>query len=275
MNALLRHISTRLDALFTSLDQYDLIPNPIKRLSRRLLALAVVLSAALHIGIIGGFWFYRLLSEPKADTLTLIPYPIDLINPVITSEEGGGGGGEPPPEFPNGMLNDVNPVSVAIGLPEVLPDVEIADEAEVSQDVKEVAMTTEAPGSASEEIGKGTGGAGTGEGAGVGAGQGAGSGGSGPPGTFRYDTPPNPRRLITAVQPKKLRNLEGMVKFRLLISEFGAVIEATIVESSGNKELDELAIEAIQKSSFNPAMFQTRPVKAWINFGYGFRSSKK
>ena len=275
MNALLRHFRTWLDTAFAGLDEYDLIPHPVKRLSRRFLAAAVVLSAVLHTSLIGGFLLYRLLGAPKAETLTLIAYPVDLINPVITSEEGGGGGGEPPPDVPEGMLNDVNPVSVAIGLPEVLPDVELADEEEISEDVKEVAMTAEAPASASGEIGKGTGGIGTGEGAGVGPGQGSGSGGSGPPGTFRYDTPPNPRRLITAVQPKKLRSFEGMVKFRLLISELGAVLEATIVESSGNKELDELAIDAIQKSSFNPALYQTRPVKAWITFGYGFRSSKK
>lgn len=274
MNALRRHVIARLDAGFVGLDQYDLTPHPIKRFSRRFLAAAVVLAAALHFALIGGFWLCLLISQPTADQLTLMPYPIDLINPVVTSEQGGGGGGEPPPDISDGMLNDVNPVSVAISLPEVMPDVELADEDEVSnEDVKDLSVATVPP--ASGDIGKGTGNPGTGDGAGVGPGQGAGSGGDGPPGTFRYDTPPNPRRLITAVQPKKLRNFEGMVKFRLLISELGAVIEATIVESSGYKEIDELAIDAIQKSSFNPAMFQARPVKAWITFGYGFRSSKK
>ncbi|MBM3262732.1 MAG: TonB family protein [candidate division Zixibacteria bacterium] len=264
----------RIETGFERMDAHDAIPHPIKRFSRRFLAVSVGLAALVHMSVGGGWLLYRLLTVKPSETLTLIPYPSELMNPVITAEEGGGGGGEPPPAIEEDVINRVIPVSVSLSVPEPVPDVEMLGEQEIAEpEVKDVAMVSETPSAPAGGGQTGTGSGGLG-GGGFGGGPGAegGSGGDGPPGAWKYDTPPNPRRLPQLVQPKKLRNIAAIVKFRLLINEFGLVIDATISESSGYKELDDLALEAINKSVFNPATFQGRPVKAWIAFGYGFRS---
>jgi protein TonB len=270
----------RIDQAFEPLDACDLIPHPLKRRSRRALALALWLSILLHTAFIGGFMLHRLFDAP-VQPVPLTAYPtdlLDLIDPstLVTSEQGGGGG-EPPPDPGDQMPSRIIPVAVAIGMPEPVPDAEIAEEQEIAPQEEvpqDMALVKEAAASPAGQAGMA--GAGSGDqGIGVGPGSGGGGGGDGPPGTWRYDTPPNPRRLIVATQPKKLRDFKGIIKFRLLISEFGQVIDATVVESSGHKELDELALDAIYKSTFNPATFRGRSVKAWITFGYGFRSEKR
>ena len=298
MRRFLRHLIRWIDRPFARLDIYDLVAHPLKRLSRRFLYAGMGLSILIHFLLIGGILFYRMygFGNEKTVTLRIVSYPkhlIDAIDPskLITSEMGGGGGGgqkaggEPPPDPGDDILSKGVPVPVEIGIPEPVPDTEVEDvhvtlatQEEMERDIALADEETQAP---SEEAGLGgTGGGGTGSGGiGGGYGSGGGGGGDGPPGTWRYDTPPNPRRLITMIQskslPKKLRNVDGMVKFRLLIDEFGEVMDASIVQSSGYRELDDLALSAIYKSTFNPATFRGRSVKAWINFGYGFRTRKR
>ncbi|MBI4552023.1 MAG: energy transducer TonB, partial [Candidatus Latescibacteria bacterium] len=192
-------------------------------------------------------------------------------------------GGEPPP----GPGHDIRSLGASADLASIAgepvpvpdhladPQTTLATQEQLKQGEISPIVTEETP---SEKVGMGgTGGGGSGmSGAGGGPGSGGGGGGGdGPPGTWRYDTPPNPRRLITSVQPKSLRDIEGTVKFRLLIDEFGTVIDAIILESSGHRVLDDLAQEAVRKSTFNPATFRGRTVKAWITFGYGFKVAKR
>lgn len=261
---------------FEHLDAYDLIPHPIKRCARRSLALALWLSILLHTVFIGGFMIHRLFrASPQTVPLTLYPVDLlDIIDPTnpVASEQGGGGGGEPPPDPGDALLNEIVPVPVAVGIPEPVPDAEMAEEHEIApEEERELVRDRQINPSIDTDQAGSMGGAGA---MGHGPGSGGGNGGDGPPGMWRYDTPPNPRRLITTVRPRKLRDFEGIVKFRLLIDELGQVIDAAIITSSGYKELDALAHEAICKSTFNPATLQGHPVKAWVTFGYGLRSHK-
>ena len=74
-------------------------------------------------------------------------------------------------------------------------------------------------------------------------------------------------------KPKKYKKVESdWVRFRVLINEFGEVVDANITESTGYTELDAIALKALYDSSFNPATFQGRTVKAWKTVGIRFSS---
>lgn len=264
--------------------------HPFKVLSRRFLGAGLGLSIAFHLAVFGLILVSRSLKEATTVTLRLVPYAPPLIDLIptpdlVTTEEGGGGGGgtpggEPPPGEGHDLRSLGTPadLAAAVGVPVPVPDeaaglqttLATQDQLEQVNVVTTDQKPAEAIGMGGTGGGSGTGGVGGGPGSG-----GGGGGGDGAPGTWRYDTPPHPRRLITSVQPKALRNVEGTVKFRLLIDEFGTVVEAIITESSGHRELDALALEAVRKSTFNPATFRGRTVKAWITFGYGFKVAKR
>ena len=96
---------------------------------------------------------------------------------------------------------------------------------------------------------------------------------------LRFDTPPIPRRVDISISrkeiPGKLRHVrDSLVRFELLISEVGEVIEAKIVESTGYDEIDALLLAKIYTSWYHPATLRDEAVKAWIVVGYGYRVGK-
>jgi D-alanyl-D-alanine endopeptidase (penicillin-binding protein 7) len=61
---------------------------------------------------------------------------------------------------------------------------------------------------------------------------------------------------------------EGTVTLQFLIGTDGKVKESKIQKSSGHRELDRSAHEALQKCSFRPALAKGKPVEAWTAVQY-------
>ena len=287
----IRYLAHRIEQEFEKLDAYDLITHPLKKYSRRALGVAVWGAPLICFGIIGGIILYRMLDTQPSNDVALTTYPahlIDIIDPstLITSEKGGGGGGgqqaggEAPEDPGKDIMSKGIPVPVVVGIPEPIDDNLIAEEHEIANQEemrKDIALAKDTEVDPTDEVGmRGGGGNENGE-QGTGGGDGTGGGGGdGPPGTWRYDTPPMPRRINMSISkkevPKNLRHVKkSIVKFRLLINELGEVIDATIVESTGYKEIDGLLLEKVYTALYRPATLKGHSVKAWISIGYGYR----
>jgi hypothetical protein len=290
----IRHIARKIEQEFEKLDGYDLISHPLKKYSRRALGMAVCGAPLICFLVIGGLFIYRMLDTGSVKEIELTPYPahlIDIIDPstLITSEKGGGGGGgqraggEAPEDPGDDIMSKGIPMPVVVGFPEPIDDSLIAEEHEIASQEemrKEIALARDEDVEPTDEVGmRGTGGNENGE-QGTGGGDGTGGGGGdGPPGTWRYDTPPMPRRINMSISkkevPKKLRHVKNsVVKFRLLINELGEVIDASIVASTGYKEIDDLLLGKAYTFLYHPATLKGQSVKAWIAVGYGYRGGK-
>lgn len=263
----------------------ELVPHPLKRFSRRFLGAGVWCAAFLHLFAAGGIYVYsRIDFEPMVE-LEILPYPdhlIELIDParLLTSERGGGRPGrlEPPEDPGDDIMSQGVPVPVVVGIPEPIDDSLIAEEHEIaSQEEMEsaVAVAMDAETEPGDEAGM------AGSGVAGGAEGGSGSGGSGglgegDGGTWKYDTPPIPRRLNMSISRKEIpRNLrhvkDSIVRFELLIDEHGEVVDATMIESTGYAEIDDLLLQKIYASRYHPATLRQQPVRAWIAVGYGYK----
>ncbi len=285
MNGVFGHLAHRMGRILERYEAKELVPHPLKRFSRRFLAAGIWCAAFLHFFAVGGVYLYsRIDFEPMVE-LEIMPYPdhlIDLIDPsrLVTTERGGGRPGrlEPPEDPGDDIMSTGVPVPVVVGIPEPVDDSLIAEEHEIaSQEEMEsavaVAMDTE------DESGDeaGMGGAGIDGGVEGGSGTGGSGGlGEGDGGAWKYDTRPIPRRLNMSISrkeiPRKLRHVkDSIVRFELLIDEQGRVVDATMIESTGYPEIDQLLLEKIYASQYHPATLRQRPVKAWIAVGYGYK----
>ncbi len=76
--------------------------------------------------------------------------------------------------------------------------------------------------------------------------------------------------------PEAVRNagIEGTTTVQLLLDLDGSVMDAKVLNSSGNQVLDAAAVEAAMRARFTPAMQQDKPVRVWISFPYHFRLAK-
>ncbi len=285
MNGGFGQIAHRMGRFLERYEVDDLVPHPLKRVSRRFLAAGIWCAAFVHFFAVGGVYLYsRIDFEPMVE-LEIMPYPdhlIDLIDPsrLVTTERGGGRPGrlEPPEDPGDDIMSKGVPVPVVVGIPEPVDDSLIAEEHEIaSQEEMEsavaVAMDTE------DESGDEAGMGGSGIDGGVEGGSGTGgSGGLGDRdgGAWKFDTRPIPRRLNMSISrkeiPRKLRHVkDSIVRFELLIDEQGRVVDATMIESTGYPEIDQLLLEKIYASQYHPATLRQRPVKAWIAVGYGYK----
>ena len=285
MNGDFGQIAHRLGRFLKRYEADELVPHPLKRFSRQFLAAGIWCAAFLHFLTAGGVYLYsRIDFEPMVE-IEIMPYPdhlIDLIDPsrLVTTERGGGRPGrlEPPEDPGDDIMSKGVPVPVVVGIPEPIDDSLIAEEHEIaSQEEMEravaVAMDTEdEPG---DEAGMGGSGVDGGVEGGSGTG-GSGGLGDGGDGAWKYDTRPIPRRLNMSISrkeiPRKLRHVkDSIVRFELLIDERGRVVDATMIESTGYAEIDQLLLEKIYASQYHPATLKQRPVKAWIAVGYGYK----
>lgn len=270
------------------LDRYEVedpVPHPLKRFSRRFLGAGVWCAAFLHLFAVGGIYLYNQIDFEPMVELEILPYPdhlIDLIDParLLTSERGGGRPGrlEPPEDPGDDIMSQGVPVPVVVGIPEPVDDSLIAEEHEIASQeelVKAVAVAMDTESDPGDEAGM----AGSGVAGGVEGGSGSGGTGGlgeGGDGTWRYDTPPIPRRLNMSISrreiPRKLRHVkDSIVRFELLIDEQGEVMDATMIESTGYAEIDDLLLQKIYASRYHPATLRQQPVKAWIAVGYGYK----
>ncbi len=101
-------------------------------------------------------------------------------------------------------------------------------------------------------------GTGTGYGSGRGSGTGPGSGSGYGEGTGVTASPAVPPRIIKSYQPsypsaERNAGIEGTVVIRFLIDQNGNVEDVTLINSSGNANLDSAAVSAGYKWRFSPA----------------------
>ena len=285
MNSRFEPYAHRIGRYLDRFEAEELVPHPLKRFSRRFLGAGVWGAAFFHFFVVGAVFLYgRIEYEPMVE-IEIIPYPdhlIELVDPsrLVTSERGGGRPGrlEPPEDPGDDIMSKGVPVPVVVGIPEPIDDSLIAEEHEIaSQEEMEraVAVAVHTEDESGDEAGMG------GSGAEGGAERGSGTGGSGGlglggDGTWKYDTPPIPRRLNMSISRKEIpRNLrkvrESIVRFELLIDEGGRVVDATMIESTGYAEIDDLLLQKIYASLYHPATLKQQPVKAWIAVGYGYK----
>lgn len=137
--------------------------------------------------------------------------------------------------------------------------------------------------SASTGTGYGSGrGSGTGPGSGSGSGGGHGSGhGTGyGEGTGVTASPAVPPRIIKSYQPsypfaERNAGIEGTVVIRFLIDQNGNVEDVTLINSSGNANLDSAAISAGYKWRFSPAKNNGgSPVRCYASIPITFKIRK-
>ena len=67
------------------------------------------------------------------------------------------------------------------------------------------------------------------------------------------------------------QNHQGRVTLRFLVGADGKAKESRVMSSSGYPALDEAALAAISKCSFNPPLANGKPVDAWIPVQYDWK----
>ena len=285
MNGVLGQIAYRVGRRLERFEADDLVPHPLKRFSRRFLGAGIWCAAFLHFVVVGGVYLYSEIEFEPMVEIEVIPYPdhlIELVDPgrLLTSERGGGRPGrlEPPEDPGDDIMSKGVPIPVVVGIPEPIEDSLISEEHEMATQeemASAVAVAMKNEEETSDELWMGGSGSegGVEEGSGTGGSGGLGEGGDG---TWRYDTPPVPRRLNMSISRKEIpRNLrkvkESIVRFELLIDEQGRVVDAAMIESTGYAVIDDLLLQKIYASLYHPATLKQQPVKAWIAVGYGYK----
>ena len=68
----------------------------------------------------------------------------------------------------------------------------------------------------------------------------------------------------------KIRDITGAAVIKALVNEKGSVVEARIDKSSGSKEFDRAALDAVRKCKYKPATRSGKPVATWITYSVEF-----
>src|SRR5882757_6593119 len=85
-----------------------------------------------------------------------------------------------------------------------------------------------------------------------------------PPGFVRPKaTEPHDLSMAKYAKESFLDGEEGVVALRLHIRRDGSVAESEITTSSGNKRLDQYAIDTVKDWRYQPATLNSAPVDAW------------
>jgi len=267
-------------------DYDELMYHPLKRLSRRFLHSAFWWAILLHFGTIAGIDLFGSLRSESSPTLDIAPYPahlIEMINPntLVTTDRGGGrpGRSEPPADPMDDVMSRGKVVPVVVAIPEPVDDHLISENHEIApqEETEPLAIAYQDVEAEFDETGVmgGSGMTGSGE---TNAGEGGtGNGmGDGTSETWTYDKPPMPIRINMSISrkeiPRKLRHLKDIfVRLQLLIDERGKVVDASMIESTGYPEIDEILLEKIYSSHYQPATLAGRSVKAWFAVRFGYR----
>jgi periplasmic protein TonB len=87
--------------------------------------------------------------------------------------------------------------------------------------------------------------------------------------------PPEPVESSSPAYPTaaRRRRAEGVVLIRARVGRGGAVIEAHVAQTSGARDLDQSALEAVKGWRFRPAMHGRDPLEAWVSVPIRFQLS--
>jgi periplasmic protein TonB len=69
----------------------------------------------------------------------------------------------------------------------------------------------------------------------------------------------------------RYRHAEGLVLVRAMISPQGSVMEVQLARTSGSRDLDESAVEAVQKWRFSPGLDKGTKIRSWVNVPVRFQ----
>lgn len=221
-------------------------------------------SALIHILIVLVISFTGLLHF-SSDTEDIVE---------VTFFGGGGGGG-------NGaeaaIVNDGAAGEESTSVEEIVQDnndaiLEASKDIPPSSPSKHKAAAVKSKGSSA--------GTGTGYGSGRGSGTGPGSGSGYGEGTGVTASPAVPPRIIKSYQPsypsaERNAGIEGTVVIRFLIDQNGNVEDVTLINSSGNANLDSAAVSAGYKWRFSPAKNNGgSPVRCYASIPITFKIRK-
>jgi protein TonB len=89
----------------------------------------------------------------------------------------------------------------------------------------------------------------------------------------KVDAPAKPMQAILPHYPNKSRRRgeEGLVKLTLSVNAMGRVSEASVLVSSGFKELDAAALKAVRSALFLPALRGNDPVDSTLGLTFVFK----
>lgn len=200
----------------------------------------------------------------------------------VTFFGGGGGGGN---GVEAAIVNDGAADEESTSVEKIVQDnndaiLEASKDIPPSSSFKHKAAAVKSKGSSA---GTGTGyGSGRGSGTGPGSGSGSGGGhGSGHgTGTGVTASPAVPPRIIKSYQPaypsaERNAGIEGTVVIRFLIDQNGNVEDVTLINSSGNANLDNAAVSAGYKWRFSPAKNNGgSPVRCYASIPITFKIRK-
>ena len=198
-------------------------------------ALAVHLVLAAGLGIFG----YRFVHTP--------PEILEV------SLESGGGGAEAQEEEIEQEEQQEEPLVQSL---EDIIDQKLKPKPQKKVVRKKATAAPEPKAPAGNPAGSGTGtGTGTGTGSGSGSGSGNGSGSGSGEGRGVPVKPPRLLREVAPVYPASARNsgATGVVTVRILVGADGSVEDVTVVGSSGNGDMDNSVVTAVNKWRFSPA----------------------
>jgi len=90
---------------------------------------------------------------------------------------------------------------------------------------------------------------------------------------WKVEVPPKPIHPVEPVYPELARKaeIEGKVVVKVLVDIDGKVIDAVIIKSSKNAELDRAALKAARQWIFSPAKQRDRYVRVWVVIPFDFK----
>ena len=205
----------------------------------------------------------------------LLHFSSDTEDIVEVTFFGGGGGGGNGVEA--AIVNDGAAGEESTSVEEIVQDnndaiLEASKDIPPSSPSKHKAAAVKSKGSSA--------GTGTGYGSGRGSGTGPGSGSGYGEGTGVTASPAVPPRIIKSYQPsypsaERNAGIEGTVVIRFLIDQNGNVEDVTLINSSGNANLDNAAVSAGYKWRFSPAKNNGgSPVRCYASIPITFKIRK-
>jgi len=90
---------------------------------------------------------------------------------------------------------------------------------------------------------------------------------------YKVEVKPEPVYLPNLEYPDlaKKAGIEGRVLVKMEIDIDGSVMDAQILQSSGNQNLDEVALNQARRCRFKPALQHQRPVRVWVSMPFDYR----
>jgi TonB family protein len=258
-------------------------------------------TSLVHVAVIGGLIFVSIagrnvVKQMVPEHVTLVNPDLSTYLPVSTKKNdtiaGGGGGGDrdklvaPKGKLPKASMEQITPPAMVIRNdhpklavePSIVmpPQVKLnmaANMPNLGDPMSKVPSGPPSNGTGSGAgIGSGSGGGvGSGEGGGVGPGRGGGIGG----GLFRVGGGVSAPRALNTPDPDyseeaRKAKYQGTVVLWLVVDPSGRPRDVKVARSLG-MGLDQKAIEAVRKWTFEPAMKDGKPVAVQINVEVNFR----